>query len=269
MINKKLKQFSINFIIICVTCIFLPLSRADITITVGNGAGYPGSEGNQVDISLDNQEDELGGVQIDICDVDDYLACTGCSITERTIDFNCICYEQKNGCAGIVLYSPTCTIIDEGIGPIFSVSYNVSEQAPPGECRYLNPQNVVTLDMLGNQLVASANPGRFCFTGCGDICPPDDLSVPGFDCGDGVVDIYDIMCAVEFAMTITTPDECKAVRVELPTGTPGQFGNCPGEDVGGCCPPDGKMDILDVMVVIDIAQGRSDCCNHYYTGVSY
>jgi len=133
MINKKFKYNSMNVIIICVILSFLSLSQAEITLTIGNGAGYPGSEGNQVDISLDNQDDEVGGVQIDICDVDDYLSCTECNLTERTVDFTCLCYEQKNGCAGVVLYSPTCNFIDKDTGPIFSISYNVSEEAPPQE----------------------------------------------------------------------------------------------------------------------------------------
>jgi len=269
MINKKFKYNSMNVIIICVILSFLSLSQAEITLTIGNGAGYPGSEGNQVDISLDNQDDEVGGVQIDICDVDDYLSCTECNLTERTVDFTCLCYEQKNGCAGVVLYSPTCNFIDKDTGPIFSISYNVSEEAPPGECRDLNSQNIVVSDMFGNPLSANANPGEFCFVGCGDICPPDDSLTPGWDCGDGVVDIYDLMCEIEFAMSLNTPDECQAMRVDLPTGTPGLLSNCPSEDIGGCCPPDGQVDILDIMVIIDMAQGKSDCCNHYYTGAFY
>ena len=244
---------------------FLSMSYAQVSLTVGNGTGYPGSSGRQVTLNLDNQNDVVGGVQLDICDVDDYIAATECSTTERTMDFICRTYEQKNGCVGVVVYSPTCSVISEGTGPIVSLSYNVSVDAPVGECRDLNPVNGVILDVVGDELPSAFNPGNFCFIGCGDICPPDNPATPEWDCGDGVVDIYDLMCEIEFVMTATTPDECQLQRVDLPTGTPGVLGNCPGEDVGGCCPPDGMVDILDVMVVIDIAQGRPDCCNFYYT----
>ena len=40
------------------------------------------------------------------------------------------------------------------------------------------------------------------------------------DCGDGVVDIYDIMCEVDLALTATTPNDCQLARADVPTGTP-------------------------------------------------
>jgi len=243
-------------------------THAQVNLTIGSGVGYPGSEGNQVQVSLDNQNDVVGAVELEICDVDDYLFSTACTTTERTIDFTCLSYEQKNGCVGVVLYSPTCSFIDEGTGPIFTLSYNVSEVAPPGECRDLLSQNLRILDMLGNPLPATTIPGIFCFIGCGDICPPDDPSTPGLDCGDGIVDIYDLVCEIEFVMTSNTPNQCQATRVDLPNGTPGIQGSC-SEDVDGCCAPNGSLDILDIMVIIDMAQGRPDCCNHFYTGAFY
>jgi hypothetical protein len=263
--NKKVSFCVLHSMTIFFLFAFLSMSNAQVSLTVGYGTGYPGSSGRRVAINLDNQSDVVGGVQIDICDVDDYLTATACNTTERTPDFICQSYEQKNGCVGVVVYSPTCSVISEGTGPIVTLSYDVSEDAPPGECRDLNPGNEVILDGLGSELPSAVNPGNFCFIGCGDICPPDDPATPEWDCGDGVVDIYDLMCQVEFVMTATTPDECQVQRIDLPTGTPGVFGSCPGEDVGGCCPPDGMVDILDVMVIIDIAQGRPDCCNYFYT----
>ncbi len=57
----------------------------------------------------------------------------------------------------------------------------------------------------------------------------------------------------------------------MPTGTPGRLppGCDDAVDVDGCCPPDGNVDIFDVMVLIDMALDRQDCCTYYYTGVIY
>jgi hypothetical protein len=73
-----------------------------------------------------------------------------------------------------------------------------------------------------------------------------------------MVDIYDIMCEVDLALTATDPDDCQHPRADLPTGTP-----------PNCVAPDGAIDILDIMVITDMALNRSDCCTFYYTGVIF
>ena len=155
-----------------------------------------------------------------------------------------------------MLYSSICEIIEEDVGPIFTISYNVSEDAPIGECRDLNPQNVVVTDMLGTELSATSYPGEFCFIACGDVCPPGNPS--SMDCGDNEVDIYVIMCEVDFALTATEPNSCQALRADVPTGKPPD-----------CVAPDGIINILDIMVLIDMALDISDCCTFYYTGMIY
>ena len=104
--------------------------------------------------------------------------------------------------------------------------------------------------------------GTVCPFVCGDVCPADDPLTPGWDCGDGVVDIYDIMCEVDFALTVATPDDCQAMRANVPTGTPPDCEDPSAE-------PDNPINILDVMVIIDMALDRQDCCTFYYTGVIY
>jgi hypothetical protein len=94
---------------------------------------------------------------------------------------------------------------------------------------------------------------------CGDIEPGE--SAPGAgDCGDGDVDIFDILEEVAFALGTKTPDSCQAVRANVPTGTP-----------PNCLDPDeeGVIDILDIMVIIDMALHRQDCCSYYYGGMIY
>ena len=85
---------------------------------------------------------------------------------------------------------------------------------------------------------------------CGDVWPPE-TSPGAMDCGDGVVDIYDVMAEVDFAVG-TQPDACQAERADVPTGTPPY-----------CSAPDGFINILDTMVLIDKTLGRIHCCRNF------
>jgi hypothetical protein len=73
-----------------------------------------------------------------------------------------------------------------------------------------------------------------------------------------MVDIYDIMCEVDLALTATPLDTCNTPRADVPTGTP-----------PNCVAPDGDVNILDIMVLIDMALSRQDCCSFFYTGLIY
>ena len=98
--SRRSKILSVQFILTFCFLILLPLlSRAaDVTLTVGKGSGLPSSTDNPVEVSLDNPGDKVGGLQLDICEGDDYLSCTGCETTERTSEFSCSTEEQQNGC---------------------------------------------------------------------------------------------------------------------------------------------------------------------------
>ena len=72
------------------------------------------------------------------------------------------------------------------------------------------------------------------------------------------MDIFDILEEMDFIIHIKDPDDCQAVRVDVPTGTP-----------PNCDPPDGTIDVGDLMVIIDMALNRQDCCSYYYGGVIY
>ena len=59
-------------------------------------------------------------------------------------------------------------------------------------------------------------------------------------------------------LTAGSPDDCQVMRADVPTGTP-----------PNCVPPDGSINILDIMVIIDMALNRQDCCSFYYQGIIY
>ena len=51
MVNKKFKILTIKLLIIGFINIYLSLSYANVMLTVGDGFGYPGSEGNKVEVT--------------------------------------------------------------------------------------------------------------------------------------------------------------------------------------------------------------------------
>ena len=144
--NKK-SLFSSIQLIIFACCLFLlpPLAQSQVgtvTLTVGRGSGLPGSVDKPVEVSLDNPDDKVGAIQMDLCDVDNFLtpSADGCETTDRTTDFTCATIELPNGCLRVLLfYVPPSEeedrFIEVGTGPIVTLKHDVLEEAPLGECR--------------------------------------------------------------------------------------------------------------------------------------
>ena len=150
------------FFILC-----FPLSAlAQVTLSVGDGNGVPGSSGNEVAISLENLDNLVLGVQSDVCDVGDHLVITGIETTSRTEGFDCDFNELENGCARILIFSMSLEPIEKGSGPILIVKYEVKESALLGETCILNLENASVLDELNHALETTEIPGEFCFTSC-------------------------------------------------------------------------------------------------------
>lgn len=237
---------------------------ADVTIIKEDGFYQPPQEGQVVTIKnricMDNPGVLVGGVQFDICDEPDCIECIDCELTERTVMFDCVVLELPDGCCRVIMFckNPGCAI-NPGFCQIVTVVMQTKEDAPEecGEdCIEESIVNIVASDYDGYLLASAGLGGELCPIVCGDVCPPG--SGTANDCGDGVVDIYDIMCEVDFALTATTPNSCQLPRADVPTGTPPD-----------CTGPDGSIDILDIMVLIDMALNRQDCCSFYYLGIIY
>jgi len=138
---------------------------AEVMLTIGDGSGQPGSVDNPIAVSLANPDDKVKGVQLDVCeDEDDYLSCTACETTERISSFDCIIQELENGCCRVLLLSLGGGTIGVGTGPIVTITYAVSGEAPAGECRELSPEEV-KIEGENQQLSdVILEPGGFCFS---------------------------------------------------------------------------------------------------------
>jgi hypothetical protein len=96
---------------------------------------------------------------------------------------------------------------------------------------------------------------------CGDVWPSE--SVPGAnDCGDGAVDLFDVLEAMDIADGEIDPTPCQLLNGNVPNGRPPDCGNHSGEPN---CEVNGGIDIFDVLVIIDKANGNENCCDFCYT----
>ena len=139
-----------------------------VTLTVGSGTGLPGSVDNPVPVSLDTLFQDIGAVQMDVCDPETILlTCSGCETTGRTPGaFSCAAVEQPNGCCRVALLdlSLSGAIIPAGAGPILTINYTADPAAPAGGCRLLDPQNVQVANATLLPLAVDVIPGDFCFS---------------------------------------------------------------------------------------------------------
>jgi hypothetical protein len=275
-------------------CAGFPLCEANVTLIKQSGFYAPvdGVVTIKNKICLDNPSDLVGGIQFDICDEPDCLTCIDCELTERTVMFDCVVLELPNGCCRVIMFckNPGCAI-NPGLCDIVTVVMQTNDNPECGEdCIEEEITNIVVSDYDGFELAGAGIGGTLCPVVCGDVCPAGTGLAN--DCGDGVVDIYDIMCEVDLALTATTPNDCQAPRANVPTGTPpdctapnsvctgGTADGDPADTVDDCddCVAGGgvcsdtdprTINILDIMVLIDMALNRQDCCSFFYQGIIY
>ena len=98
MLNKKTKTLPVQMIAtLCILTVFLSLSQAEVTLTVGNGSGAPGTSDNPLSVSLDNSV-VVTGMQMEVCESPETpnLTCTGCETTDRAPSgFSCNIKSKK------------------------------------------------------------------------------------------------------------------------------------------------------------------------------
>ena len=226
-------------------------TSSDVTLTVGDAIAAPGETDVPVEVSLENLNDKSLGVQVDVCDEGDYLTCTGCEAEPtRAAFYKCSTNEREDGCCRVILVTDGGILIDEGTGTILTISYDVSEDAPGG-CKDLTLVNAKVSDEVEDPLpLCELEPGEFCFALCGDINPSEDPT----NCGNFVVDIFDVLDEIDITLgIIALPTECQWYKGDVPNGLPLPEGT-------GCREPNGEIDIFDILVIIDVVLERPNCC---------
>jgi len=234
-----------------------------VSIEIGSIAIPRVSEAFEVPVSLVNYDHHVRALSFDICgcDGDDNLECTGCvSNFSRAGDFTCAATEQTDGCCRIVLFSlDPSSLIVHGSGPVLDVMY--SHTGEVDDCVCLSAMNRQVSDRFNEELCSCQSPGEVCFKSCGDIYPQDCVGgVCGSSgCGNGVVDIFDVMEAVDIILGLQTPTACQLDRANVPNGMPPYCGDPAGDPN---CARDADIDMLDVLVIMDVARSKFNCCEY-------
>ena len=99
--NKKSIFSSMSLIIIScflfLSSVVLQSQAEAVTVPIG-------SQGNQLTLPLDNDV-SIHGVELEICDEDDFISCTGCEGVNRASGVLCTTHEGHDGCCQIILMS--------------------------------------------------------------------------------------------------------------------------------------------------------------------
>ena len=201
-------------------------------------------------------------------DGDDNLVCTECIVDpDRALEFTCSANEQPDGSCRVVLYNTNpSALLERGRGTIATVVYDAIDPGA-GDCVCLMPVNIEASDQFNEDLCACQDPGDVCFRTCGDIYPQDCIGGPcggsGDTCGDGVVDLFDILEAIDIILGLQEATICQIENGDVPNGMPPYCGNPAGTPN---CEGDGDVDIFDVLVMIDKALGKANCCDYCLFG---
>ena len=245
-----------------------------VIVDIGDTNLQPNSESGLVDLNLINPEHSIRALVTDIYACgggEDNLVCTQClADPDRALDFICSANEQADGSCRVVLYSTDpSAVITQGRGPIAQIVYSAEGElveCGSDACIDLCAINISVSDQFNEDLCTCASPGEVCFTTCGDIYPQDCIGGTCGAltcCGDGVIDLFDILEAVDIILNLQVATDCQIANGDVPNGMPPYCGNPPGTPN---CQGDGDIDIFDVLVMIDKALGKMNCCDYCLYG---
>ena len=100
----------------------------DVVLDVEDSAGFISFSNVEVEITLNNSADKVGGVEFELCDENDYIAVTGCEPAPRVPGgMTCQHNPLTNGCDKILLFDPGAggLYISKGSGTLLTMKYDV------------------------------------------------------------------------------------------------------------------------------------------------
>jgi hypothetical protein len=203
-----------------------------------------------------------------VCTAVDNLTCTECVVDEdRSAEFVCSANEQADGCCRVTLYTTEPDdLIQQGFGAVARVKFDVGADMSTKDCVELIPVNINVADQFNEFLCAVPQIGELCFMICGDVYPQDCYECTS--CGDGVVDLFDILEEIDFILGLQVISNCQMLHGDVPLGMPPYCGNPAGVTPPNC-ETDGVIDIFDALVIIDKALSRMNCCDYCMYGSIY
>jgi hypothetical protein len=237
------------------------LEIGKVVIDLGDTAVDPQSGTAEVTVDLINPDHHVRAIDFGV--EANNLVCTACTADpNRALEFTCSAADQGDGTCRVVMYSTNpAALIAQGAGQVATILYDAVDPAA-GNCEVVMPINELSSDQFNEDLCTCGAPGEVCFKTCGDIYPQDCIGGPCGDeqaCGDGVVDLFDILEAIDIILGLQIATDCQLENADVPNGMPPYCGNPPGDPN---CESDGDVDIFDVLVMIDKALGKANCCDY-------
>jgi hypothetical protein len=244
----------------------IELQIGKIIVDLSEETVTPDTDSVEVEVSVTNNQHTIRALDITIAETPEgNLECTECfADPDRAMGFTCTATEVGGACR-ILLYS-AIDRIDEGTGPVATVIYDVVDTDACSDCVELAITSIEAADQFNEDLCACTDTGEVCFDVCGDIYPQDCLNPGCKPCGDGVVDLFDILEMVDIILGLQTPTACQLDNGDVPNGMPPYCGNPPGDTN---CLSDGDIDIFDLLVIIDMALDKPNCCDYCTSGAIY
>jgi len=227
-----------------------------VTLRVEDITAHLGDVSFQLPVSMKNLGGEVLAIETLLVDEPNNLTCTGCVPDPvRASEFICFAQEQDDGGCKIVMVTVNAdALIGIEDGTIFTVDYTANYNIPSDDCITITPLegDTIIADVCEDPIMpVCVESGEICYITCGDVYPSDT-------CGDGVVNIFDILEEIDIVLGIMEPLECQETQADVPTGLP----TCADD----CTPPDDEINIFDILVLIDKALERVNCCDCYYFG---
>jgi hypothetical protein len=243
-----------------------------VIMDIGETTVQPDIDSATFAINLINPNHAVSAFILNVAACDggeDNLACNLCEVDpDRALGYTCSVSEQADGSCKIVMYpAGPSAIIEPGSGTVAQLVYSTGagfgNVCGDDSCLDLCPIDIQMSDQFNEALCVCESPGEVCFRTCGDVYPQGCFPAC---CGDGVVDLFDVLEIDDIIQGLQTPTACQLRNGDVPNGTPPYCGNPPGSTN---CESDGDIDIFDRRVIYDKALGKMNCCDYCLFGKIY
>jgi len=229
-------------------------SAGQVNLQLVTLSGVAGSGLNEFIINVISDM-PLAGLGFRLKDTPDVLTVTSGQVISPSGKFD-IAFndEAQKGTKQVTLALSGSANIASGISHQIKFYYDIAQDAPLGNVN-LTLEEVEAIDANNNKITPSYSSGVLKVIDYGSLNPPSnsgygDVYPDNLDgtCGDGAVDIFDILEEGDLVLGAEQPTACQKKKADVPTGS-----------TPNCSAPNNVIDIFDQISVIDKVVNRP-CC---------
>lgn len=250
MIKKIIK---ILLIIICIFIVFKSyqaFSAGQVSFTILPGSGYPGTGLNEVVINVINSV-PINSIGFNLKDSPDVLTVTQIQISSASGKYTGF-FNNSVEKGTIQVTIPDSNVAAAGSSYQIKLLYDISQTASAGKVN-LSFSDVKVRDNNNETIEATYSNGSFKIINYGSNTANSvnfgDV-YPASSCGNGIVDIFDVLEVIDFSLGRTQPTACQKQKADVFTG-----------NSSNCTKPNGVVDVFDVIAISDYSIGKPNCFN--------